>query len=842
MPNFKLALRTLFKSPFVTIVAALSLALGIGANAAIFSLFNEMLLRPLPGVPHPLELVNLSAPGPKPGSQSCTSAGGCDVVFSYPMYRDLEKAQTVFTGLAAHRQTGVNLAVRGQPMSTTGMLVSGSYFPTLGLRPALGRLFTPDDDKTVGAHYVAVISYDFWERSLGLDPTILGQTITVNGHPMTVIGVAPQGFAGTTLGEKPRVYMPLSMRGEMQPGFKGFDNRRSYWVYVFGRRKPGVTLERAKIAMNTLYHPIIEGVEAPLQDKMSAETMARFRKKELLVEDGRRGQSSVQREARMPLIMMFAVTGIVLLIACANIANLLLARAASRATEMAVRLSLGATRWQLVAQLLAESIILAALGALASLVVARWTLGAISGLLPPEAADTLTFTIQTSVVVFTAAAAIFTGLAFGLFPALHSTRPALISTLRSGAGHLSGSKSASRFRSTLVTAQIALSTALLICAGLFIKSLDKVSRLDLGIEVENVSMFAVSPTLSGYDSVRAKALYGRLEDELRAIPGVTTVSAALVPLLGGSSWGTDVHVQGFNLKRDTDVNSNARFNEISANYFKSLGMRMIAGRDFTNADTKGSPDVAIVNEAFARRFGLMGASAHGAGPMNVIGKRMDAGNDSLDIQIVGLVADAGYSEVKDSVPPLFFLPYRQDNRVSNMYFYVRSSLPPEQVLGQIRPLVRKIDPQLPVEELKSVPQQIRENIFMDRMMSIMSASFALLATILAAIGLYGVLAYSVAQRTNEIGIRVALGANATRVRLMVLRQVAVMTLIGALIGVAAGFAGGRGAAAIMYEMNGFDPVVFIVATLALAAVALAAGLIPAMRASRIEPIRALRYE
>jgi predicted permease len=840
MPNFKLAFRTLFKSPFVTIVAALSLALGIGANAAIFSLFNEMLLRPLQGVPRPKELVNLSAPGPKPGSQSCSSAGGCDVVFSYPMYRDLEKAQTAFTGLAAHRQFGVNMAVRGQPLNTTGMLVSGSYFPTLGLTPAAGRLFNTEDDKTAGAHFIAVLSYDFWERNLGLDPSIIGQNITVNGHPMTVIGVAPQGFAGTTLGENPRVYVPISMRGQMQPGWRGVDNRQSYWVYAFGRLKPGMTMDRANAALNTIYRPIIVETEAPQQKGMTPATMERFKKKEVVLEDGRRGQSSMQREAKVPLIMMFLVTAIVLLIACANIANLLLARAASRATEMAVRLSLGATRRQLVVQLLAESILLAVIGGVASLVIARWTLAAIAGMLPPEAADTLTFTIQPAVILFTGAAAVFTGLFFGLFPALHSTRPELISTLRSGAGHLSGSRGASRFRTTLVTAQIALSTALLICAGLFIKSLDKVSRVSLGIDVDNVSMFAISPTLSGYDSVRAKALYARVESELRALPGVTNASAALVPLLGGSSWGNSVKVEGYEPK--PDENMNARFNEISTGYFKTIGQRMIVGRDFTEADGLGSSRVAIVNETFAKRFNLMGKNARGAGPLGAIGKRISMGGDTLNIQIVGVVADAGYAEVKDTIPPLFFIPYRQEAQAYGMYFYVRSSLPPEQILGQIRPLIRKIDPLLPVEELKSVPQQIRENIFLDRMMSIMSASFAVLATILAAIGLYGVLAYSVAQRTNEIGIRVALGASATRVRLMVLRQVALMTLIGAVIGLAAGFAGGRGASSIMYEMNGFDPVVFIGATVLLALISLAAGFIPAVRASKIDPIRALRYE
>jgi predicted permease len=757
------------------------------------------------------------------------------------MYRDLEKAQTVFTGLAAHRQVGANVAVRGQTLNTTGMLVSGSYFPTLALRPAAGRLLTPEDDKTIGGHFVAVLSYDFWERNLGLDPTIVGQNITVNGHTMTVVGVAPQGFTGTTLGEKPRIYVPITMRGQMSPGWRGMENRRSYWVYVFGRLKPGVSLDRARAEINTIYRPIIQNVDAPLQDGLSPQTMEVFRKKEVVLEDGRRGQSSVQREAKMPLVMMFAVTAIVLLIACANIANLLLARAANRATEMAVRLSLGASRRHLITQLLVESVLLAVIGGAASLVVARWTLGAIAGILPPEAADTLTFTIEPAILVFTSAAAIVTGLAFGLFPALHSTRPELISTLRSGAGHLSGGRGASRFRTTLVTSQIALSTALLICAGLFIKSLDKVSRVELGVDVENVSMFAISPTLSGYDSARAKLLYGRLEDELRTIPGVTSVGTALVPLLGGNSWGNDVTVQGYR-RRNQDEDTGARYNQVSPTYFKTVGMRLIVGRDFTNSDVLGAPRVAIVNETFARRFNLMGPGAAGAGPMNVIGKRMSMSNDSLNIEIVGLVADAGYSDVKDSIPPLFFIPYRQDARSYGMYFYLRSSVPPEQVLAQVRPLIRRVDPLLPVEELKTVPQQIRENIFLDRMMTIMSASFALLATLLAAIGLYGVLAYSVAQRTNEIGIRVALGADTTRVRLLVLRQVAMMTLIGGAIGVAAGLGAGRGAASMLYDMSGFDPAVFVIATLVLALVSLAAGYIPAVRASRVDPITALRRE
>src|SRR5690606_22509776 len=351
MQGLKLAVRTLAKTPFITAVAVFSLALGIGANAAIFSLFDQMLLRALP-VQEPDALVNLSVPGPKSGSQSCNRAGDCDVVMSYPMFRDLQQAAGPFTGLAAHRLFPVNLAQSGQTQSGEGLMVSGAYFPLLGVQPAIGRLLAPGDDENIGAHFVAVLSYDYWENRLGADPGVLNQTILINGQPMTIVGVAPRGFQGTTLGGDPDVFVPITMRGVMNPGFDGFDNRRSYWAYVFGRLGPGVPIEQAEAQINTIYASIVNEVEAPLQEGMSAETLERFRTKRLLLEPGYRGQSSVHAEVRTPLALLFAVTGVVLLIACANIANLLLARGAGRSHELAIRGSLGAQRGQLVRQLL----------------------------------------------------------------------------------------------------------------------------------------------------------------------------------------------------------------------------------------------------------------------------------------------------------------------------------------------------------------------------------------------------------------------------------------------------------------------------------------------------------
>ena len=832
MRDLKHALRTLLRTPFVTGVAVLSLALGIGANAAIFSLFDQLLRAPLP-VSEPERLVNLGAPGLKPGATSCDNAGSCEEVFSYPMYRDLEREQTVFTGLAGHRSFGANLAFRGQTLSGTGMMVSGSYFPVLGVRPALGRLLTPADDEVVGGHPVAVLSHAYWQTRLGGDPDVLNETIIVNGHPFTIVGVAPRGFRGTTLGVDPDVFVPLTMRAQVTPGFSGFENRQNYWVYVFGRLKPGVTLEQARAGINAVYRPIIREVEAPLHEGLSEQLMAQFLAREVTLEEGWRGQSSLHDEVRTPLLLLFSTTIIVLLIACANIANLLLARGAGRSTEMAVRLALGAGRGRVVRQLLTESVVLAVLGGAASLLVARLTLAGIASMVP-DVVLRLDLELRPGVLLFTAAVAIGTGILFGLFPALQSTRPELVGALRANAGQVSSPRAAARFRTSLVTAQIALSMALLISAGLFIRSLVNVSRVDLGLDTQNVVTFAISPELNGYEPARSRVLFQRLEAELAALPGVTGVAAAFVPLLAGSSWGGDVSVQGF--EWSPGVDANARYNRVSPGFFRTLGIPLIAGREFDERDVLGSAPVAIVNEAFARKFGL-GRDAVGAFMSDQGPRQRD-----LDIQIVGLVQDAKYSEVKGEVPPQFFRPYAQHETVGSLFFYVRTSLPPEQLIRAIPRVVAGLDPNLPVEELKTLPQQVRENVVLDRVVSTLAAAFAALATLLAAVGLYGVLAYAVAQRTREFGLRMAIGADAGRVRALVLRQVARMLLVGATAGIAGALVLGRYAESLLFEMEARDPLAFLAGAALLTIVVFGAGLVPAVRAARVDPMEALRYE
>lgn len=834
MNDLRQAVRSLIKTPFLTAVAVLSLGLGIGANGAIFSLFEQMLLRSLPAA-EPDRLVNLAAPGPKPGSQSCNQAGECDAVFSYPMYRDLESDHPGLSGIAAHRAFGANLAQGDRTVNGSGMMVSGSYFPLLGVRPALGRLLQPADDVVPGEHDVVVLSHRFWQNQLGGDPAVLNSTLVVNGRGMTIVGVAAPGFQGTTLGSMPDVFVPLSMRRAIEPLFDGFDNRRSYWIYVFGRLAPGVSIEQASASLNQVYSGIVNETEAELQTGMSEATLAEFRGKRVVLEPGRRGQSSVHQEAATPLLLLLGTTVLVLLIACANIANLLLARGARRSGEMAIRGSLGAGRGQLIRQLMTESLLLAFAGGVASLAVARGTLAYIGSILPDAARSSLQLEIQPAVLLFTAVVTMGTGLLFGLYPAVHATRTDLLSTLRGAAGQTSGGRSVSRFRTVLVTAQIALSMALLVAAGLFIRSLHQISRVDLGLETENMVTFAVAPVLNGYEPERSRILFERLEEDLRAIPGVSGVTSSMVPVLGGSSWGTDVAVEGFQAGPDKD--SNSRLNEVGPGYFRTMGTPLMAGREFTTADAAGGAEVAVVNEAFARKFGFDRQSAVGR-----LMSRSGSSATELDVEIVGIVQDARYNSVKDEVPAVFFTPHRQNESLGFLFFYVRTTGDPGSTIRAVPDVVKRIDPNLPVEELKTLEQQAGESVSLDRIISILSAAFAAIATLLASIGLYGVLSYTVAQRTREFGLRMALGAGSPLIRTLVLRQVGWMLLIGGSIGIAAALAMGRAAESLLYQLEGNDPLAFVSAVIVLTGVALLAGWIPAFRASRVDPMQALRYE
>lgn len=832
--DLRYAIRALARRPLITSVAVLSLALGIGVNTAMFSGFDRLLLARLP-VPAPDQIVLVTSPGPHPGSRSTSNSGRVDAIFSYPLFRDLERLEGIGVRLAAHRDIGVNIAFRGQTASARGNLVSGQYFPVLGITPALGRLFGPADDRVPGGHPVVVLAYDYWNARFGADPRVLNETLTVNGELMTIVGVAPRGFTGTTLVDPPNVYLPLAMAQQAfrDPAWNGATNRQNHWLYVFGRLDAGVSRERAAALSNVPFAALMRDVEYPLVSGRLREAEHKpFQDRTLLFQDGSRPRTRDRDVLWSMLLLLQSVTLFVLCIACANVANLLLARITDGTREMAVRLSLGASPGHVARLLLLEVTALGVMGSAGALIVGRLTLRAIVALLPPDDAPMVNVTIDSTVLVFTLVVGLGTTILFGLFPTLNGVRTAVARGLSGHSNRVSGSRAANRFRASMATTQVALATALLAVAGLFIFSLVNVSRIELGIRREGLVTFGVAPYQNGYTPDQSRALFARIEDELRALPGVTSVTATTVSILSGSGSSNGLRVEGFDAGPTTDTG--ASYGRTSTDYFRTLGVPLIAGREFADSDTKNSPLVAVVNQAFVRKFNL---------GSRTIGTHfgLGTGTGPFDIEIVGLVADTKYSGVRDDVPAQFFMPYRQTD-VGYLTFYVRGPADPRPLLGMIPPLVARLDANLPIDNFRTMDEQVWENTTRERLLSTMSAAFAGLAVVLAAIGLYAVLAYGVAQRVREFGIRIALGAKNADVRWLVLLQVGRVSVIGGVIGAVLAFAIGRAGQAMLYDVQGYSTPIVAGAVLMVLTVVVLAAIVPARRAIRVQPIEVLRAD
>jgi len=829
--DLRFAVRSFKKSPVFLAVAVLSLALGIGANTAIFTLVDQILLRLLP-VKNPQQLVLLWGRGPHYGSNNGRYK------LSYPMYEDFRDHNQVFSGVFCRWGTSFSVSSEGRTERVDGELVSGSYFPVLGVGAALGRVFTPDDDRVPGGHPVAVISYRYWLNRFGGSKDVIGKKLLVDGYPLTIVGVSQAGFDGTDPGSSPQIRVPVMMEAQLSPQFAEFyslKNRRGRWVNVFGRMKPGVTMTQAKAALQPFFHQMLE-MEVREKDFSTAapETKKAFLSMWMELLPASKGDSELRREFASPLLVLTALVGLVLLIACANVANLQVARATARQKEVAVRLALGASRSRIVSQLLVESLTLALAGGAVGLALAVWMDRALLNFLP---AGDSPLTISTApdwrILAFNLGISLLTGIVFGLAPALQSTRPNLAGTLKDQVGSIAGG-TAVGLRKTLVAAQVALSLLLLIGAGLFIRSLSNLKGLDPGFRTTNLIGFAVDPPMNGYQPERSLDFYRRLRESLDALPGVESSSLAVMPVLTGDEWDSSMAVEGFQHKATEAPDPHMQF--ISPDYFKTMNIPILLGRDFRMTDGRGAPKVCMVNERFARRFFKGGLA---------IGKHIGMGGDpgtKLDIEIVGVVRDTKYESMREEVPLEVYRPYHQMEFVIGMYAYVRTARRPEQAFSGIRRVVNGLDPNLPLFQMKTIETQMEESLITERLVATLSTGFGALATVLAAIGLYGVMAYIVAQRTREIGVRMALGASARDVVKLVMRDVFILTGIGIAIGLPAAWGLTRMVRSQLYGIQPNDTLTIAAATLGIAFVALLAGYVPALRATRVDPMRALRWE
>ncbi|MGC1415967.1 MAG: ABC transporter permease [Candidatus Acidiferrum sp.] len=841
--DFKYSLRTLTRTPGFTAIAILTLALGIGANTAIFTLLDQVLLRLLP-VKNPQELVLLTMRGRHYGS----NWGGNAI--SHPMFRDFAAHNEVFSDMFCRFPFDASLSFNGQAEHVQLELVSGTYFSTLGLNPILGRVFTPEDDKIPDAYPYAVLNYAYWKSRFAGDREVIGKTLTVNNYPYTIVGVLQPGFDGMELGRSPKLFLPIMMEKEVLVGNPTdmLHERRNRWVNAFGRLKPGVTREQAKASLQPFMHSMLEmEVKEKAFAHASPYDREQFLKCTIDVLPGSQGRSYTRQALSTPLWVLMATTGLVLLIACANLANLLLVRGSARKKEIAIRLAMGATRPRIIAQLLIESLSLSAFGALAGLALAYWADKALmAAYLPSDSGGLkISTTPDLRILFFTLAVTLITGVLFGLVPALQTTKPNVATTLKDEAAAVVGGGHGA-LRKSLVVAQVTLSLLLLIGAGLFTKSLGNLRNLGPGFNPQNLVGFEIDPSYSGYNVARLKAFYPQLLDALSSIPGVQSTGLASLRILEDNEWDSSMTVEGFN-PPTPDAHPEPYMNEVSPNYFATMGVPIVNGRDFRPSDTGEvhhrpddpygwNPAVVMINETFAKKY---------FAGRNPVGMHVGFGEDPgtpTDMEIIGVVKDIKYTSLRDEIPPQAFLPYMADRYIGGMTIYVRTVADPTLLMSSIRAKLRDLDPNIPIASMRTTEVQINNSLSTERMIASLSAVFGFLATLLAVIGLYGVMAYTVAQRTREVGIRMALGAAQGSVIWMIMREVLILIAIGVAAGVPASLALTKLVQSQLFGLSPHDPATLALATIALATVACAAGYIPALRASRLDPMKALRYE
>src|SRR5262245_866981 len=807
--------RMLFKKPGFTVVAALTLALGIGANTAIFSLIDAVLLKTLP-VNDPERLVALT---------SVTGVGERRLSFSYPTFHDLRELNQVFAEIFAYDGLALNLSEGAQTERVSGQLVSGNFFSGLGVKPFLGRVLSPEDDKAPGAHPVAALGHNFWQRRFASDPNVVGKTIHLNGYPYTVIGIAASGFLGVEVGASPEVWVPMMMQPQLSNGDDRLRMRNHFGIKIMARLKPGVNEQQAQLATDLLSRQInsdAPGISPGLRNFLLKQRI------ELL--PAGKGLSSLRSQFKQPLLILMGMVGLVLLIARANVANLLLARAATREKEIAVRLALGASRSRLARQLLTESLLLSLFGALLGLLFAFWVTDLLVNL-AARSRFTLELQPDLRVLGFNLGVAVLTGILFGLAPAIQSTRPDLTSALKNEIPALASGGRRFELRKILVVAQVALSLLLLVGAGLFVRTLQNLERMDLGFRADKVLLLSMNPGLNRYKPDQARNFYAQLLERVKTLPGVQSASMTDMPLLGGA-WVTGVSIEGYQSRPGQDMSTTAK--RVEPKFFETMGIPLLLGRDFADSDGAGAPKVAIINETLARSFW---------GNENPIGKRIGVESAGPDSEIIGVIKDTKYRYLKEQIPRTVYVPLAQrEVRADERVLHIRTTGEPKDLIAAIRREARALDKDLPVYNVKTFSELAAEGMSQERIVATLSSFFGLLALLLASIGLYGVMAYAVARRTREIGIRLALGAQSGAVIKLVIRQGMGLVAIGLVIGLAGALALTRFIAGQLYGVGATDPATFAVISLLLMTVALAACYLPARRATKVDPMVALRQE